>query len=109
MVVGAFACLLWAGFAVSALGFNREEIPTEIWVTEQVDKHKIVDFNERCGETLDPITGDEVRWADPCRTIAANDLRQVILGGEVPSEGVRLVGVHVNGTLDLSDVEVRQP
>ncbi len=109
VLAGAFACLLWTEFAASALGSNQEGVPTEIWVAEQVGKHKIVDFNEKCGGPLDPITGDEVRWGDPCRTIAANDLRKIILGDQLPSEGVRLVGVHVNGTLDLSDVEVKQP
>jgi hypothetical protein len=100
---------LWSAGAALAQAPGGHELPSALWVTEQAKNHNAVDFNQRCNATLDPVTGVDDRWADPCRTIAASDLREILLGDQLPEEGIRLVGVRVNGALDLKNKRVKLP
>jgi hypothetical protein len=101
--------LFWGAAAAFAQGSDGQEPASALWAKEKAGGHSAADFNQRRNETLDPTASPNDRWADPCRTVAVSDLREMLLGDQLPEEGIRLVGVRVNGKLDLSNTSVKRP
>jgi hypothetical protein len=102
LVKGTAWIVLWG--TVPALAQpppSDPDMPAARWAAEEVEHHQVADFNRRCGR-LDPNRDAGDRWSDPCRTIHPGDLAVLLLGSDVPREGVRIEGARIDGNLDLT-------
>jgi hypothetical protein len=107
--LGGIWLLLCGAAPALAQNPGGHEPPSVPWLIEQAANHDRVDLNQRCDEKRDPVKDADDRGVDLCRTIAANDLRQVLLSDQLPQQGIRLVGAYVNGKLDLKNTTVKKP
>ena len=95
----AFSTAAWAHAP-----YEDERTP-EGWAWAKIRHDKIADFGELCGN-LDPYANMD----DPCRRISPQFMVDVLtvpkLRQEIARRHVRLRGVRVNGTIDLSDADI---
>jgi hypothetical protein len=81
----------------------------EDWAWTQIRADKLADFNAKLGRQLD--THDKTGWDDPCRQISPEFLVKLVTDpkfrDQVPQHGARLRGAHVNGTIDLSQIDAK--
>jgi hypothetical protein len=79
------------------------------WAWAKILNDEIADFNEKCERTLDPR--QETGWDDPCRRVPPEFLRNVLTDrkyrDQIPQHGARLVGASIDGTVDLTDSEIK--
>ena len=64
LAFGAIWLLLGSAIPALAQSPGDHETPAALWVAAQIENRSVADFNRRCGEKLDPVTGAEDRWAD---------------------------------------------
>jgi hypothetical protein len=102
VAVAAFTTTGWAR------GPYDDEKTAVGWAWARIRNDEIADFGGRCGE-LDPRT--KIGWDDPCRQIPPKFLVDVLTVPEwrdrVARHWVRLRGVRIDGTIDLSDAEIK--
>ncbi len=88
------------------------QVSAKDWILEQLDNHLRANFNgSRCGGVgaqLNPVSGEAEEWNAACRTIGAAELKEILLGPNLPVEGVSLEGVRVKGDLDMRNIEIKQ-
>ena len=86
-----------------------DETTAEGWAWSQIRRDSIADFNEKCGKALDPHVKN-TDWDDPCRQIRPQFLVDVLtrpaLKDQLPQHGMRLIGAHIEGAIDLADAEI---
>lgn len=86
-----------------------DESTAEGWAWSQIRGDGIADFNEKCGNALDPHVKN-IDWDAPCRQIRPQFLVDVLtrpaLKDQLPQHGVRFVGAHIEGAIDLADAEI---
>lgn len=69
--------------------------------TEEFKRTGVVDFNDVCkSSALNPVNGANTDWMNPCRTVNATELKDVIIGNDLPSSGLGLRGAYVVGPLE---------
>jgi uncharacterized protein YjbI with pentapeptide repeats len=94
--------LLTATSALSGVSSAPEANPAATWANVQVQNHHDVDFNSHCAVTLDPLKdGDNPRWTDPCRTLAAAELEAILLAKNESGQRIRIVGARIVGDVNL--------
>lgn len=86
-----------------------DESTAEGWAWSQIRRDSIADFNEKCGKVLDPHVKN-TDWDAPCRQIGPQFLVDVLtkpaLKDQLPQHGMRLIGAHIEGAIDLADAEI---
>ena len=87
------------------------QVSAKAWILEQLDNHLRANFNgTRCGGSgaqLNPVSGKAEEWNAACRTIEAAELKEILLGQNLPVEGVALEGVRVTGDLNMRNAEIK--
>lgn len=83
----------------------------EGWIWQKVQAGESADLKDRCkGETLDIRKRDDAIWKAPCRSVSPNLLRALLTEPRLADHsphGVRIRGVHINGSLDLEDAHIK--
>jgi hypothetical protein len=101
----------------SSLGEARssydDKNSAEGWAWSKIKSNEPADFNERCGTSkLDPKNEKDARWQDKCRKLSAKFLQDLMtqpsLREATPLNGIGIVGAHIVGDLDLSDVTLNR-
>src|SRR6202790_811611 len=87
------------------------QVSAKAWILEQLDNHLHANFNgTRCGGSgaqLNPVSGKAEEWNAACRTIEAAELKEILLGQNLPVEGVCLEGVCVTGDINRRNAEIK--
>ncbi len=107
-----------AGAGTAATASTDQPTPVEpdtaeAWLVQRISAGEDADFNARCGtDHLDPRTAADPRWAASCRTIRPDALRAILTGANLADHaphGVRLLGAHLSGPVNLDDAHVAAP
>ena len=80
----------------------------EKWAWNEICDGRIADFNRRLNEVLVPgNSSHRERWADGRRTLSPRFLKTILLfepfRSATPFSGVRIIGAHVPGDIDLNE------
>jgi hypothetical protein len=107
MGLAALAALL---LTVAAARADDPWTPAEDWAWSQIIAGKTANFDDPCkASTAAPA--DETVWNEPCRSVRGAVLEQMLTRlpwrRDIPHQGIRIVGAHVRGNLDLTNAHVR--
>lgn len=103
LAVAAWLCLWPAISGLSEVTGNKQPSAAD-WLLQEVKNNHTANFNQRCG-MLDPAAEDE-RWKEPCRTMTPAELVSILLRSDIPRHGIRLIGAHIDSSLDLQNAKL---
>ena len=80
----------------------------EMWAWKEICEGRSADFNRRLNEVLEPGNSDHVgRWVDGRRTLSPRFLNTILLfepfRAATPFAGIRIIGAHIPGDIDLNE------
>jgi len=102
-------CIMLTSNIACAQGAYEDMNTAEGWAWSKLKSNELADFNQRCGTpTLDPKDEKDAQWQDNCRKLSAKFLQDLIAQSPwreaTPQGAIGIMGAHIVGNLDLSDV-----
>ena len=105
----AMLCVASCSSVADARGSYDHTNGAEFWAWSKIRRNEPADFNQRCGTPqLDPKDEKDARWKDDCRKLSGKFLQDLITQSPwreaIPQGAIGVMGAHIIGSLDLSDV-----
>jgi hypothetical protein len=101
--------IIFSSTLAYAQGLYDNVKTAEGWAWAQIKRNGEADLNEKCGTPmLDPKNEKDARWHEDCRKLSAKFLQDLLTRSRwrdaIPQGGIGIIGAHIVGDLDLTDV-----